>query len=95
MKLAGLHLAITFTLLLASSADARSYPVHHNHHHRLHSSAIASGFYTNVDGHRVHRPARAASRPSGATAQCGDGSWSFSQNHGGTCSHHGGVSSWL
>ncbi|MFI4919394.1 MAG: DUF3761 domain-containing protein, partial [Legionellales bacterium] len=24
-----------------------------------------------------------------------DGTWSFSQQHRGTCSHHGGVASWL
>jgi hypothetical protein len=33
--------------------------------------------------------------PSGATAQCRDGSYSFSQSRSGTCSHHGGVSRWL
>jgi hypothetical protein len=31
----------------------------------------------------------------GATAQCRDGSYSFSEHHRGTCSHHGGVASWL
>jgi hypothetical protein len=30
-----------------------------------------------------------------ATAQCRDGTYSFSQHHQGTCSHHGGVSGWL
>lgn len=29
------------------------------------------------------------------TAVCNDGSYSYSQNHSGTCSYHGGVSSWL
>jgi hypothetical protein len=33
--------------------------------------------------------------PPGATARCRDGSYSFSQHHQGTCSHHGGVSVWL
>ncbi|TFD62921.1 DUF3761 domain-containing protein [Cryobacterium suzukii] len=28
------------------------------------------------------------------TAQCSDGSYSYSQNHQGTCSWHGGVSVW-
>jgi hypothetical protein len=37
----------------------------------------------------------AASPPSGATAVCRDGTYSFSQHHSGTCSHHGGVSKWL
>jgi hypothetical protein len=33
--------------------------------------------------------------PPGATAVCRDGSYSFSQHHSGTCSHHGGVQQWL
>src|SRR6266702_346370 len=33
--------------------------------------------------------------PPGATAVCRDGSYSFSQTHSGTCSHHGGVAEWL
>ena len=39
--------------------------------------------------------ASADSPPPGATAQCRDGSYSFSQHHSGTCSHHGGVATWL
>lgn len=52
-------------------------------------------YYTNVDGERVHRPVHTASRPAGATAQCRDGSYSFSRHRQGTCSHHGGVSVWF
>lgn len=33
--------------------------------------------------------------PADATAQCNDGTYSFSQNHQGTCSYHGGVKNWL
>jgi Protein of unknown function (DUF3761) len=33
--------------------------------------------------------------PPGATARCRDGTYSFSQHHQGTCSHHGGVAMWL
>lgn len=51
--------------------------------------------YINVDGNEVHSPAYASSVPSGASAICGDGTYSFSQNRRGTCSHHGGVSEWL
>jgi uncharacterized protein DUF3761 len=42
-------------------------------------------------------PAAAASdsSPPGATARCRDGTFSFSQHHQGTCSHHGGVAEWL
>jgi hypothetical protein len=33
--------------------------------------------------------------PPGATAQCRDGTYSFSKHHSGTCSSHGGVARWL
>ncbi len=36
-----------------------------------------------------------ASPPPGATARCGDGTYSYSQHRSGTCSHHGGVAVWL
>ena len=52
-------------------------------------------YYRNRDGQSVKGPVRALSAPAGATAQCRDGSWSFSQHRQGTCSHHGGVASWL
>lgn len=54
-------------------------------------------YYTNVSGNTVHSPAHSTDNaiPVGATAQCGDGTYSFSQHRSGTCSHHGGVSSWL
>jgi hypothetical protein len=58
-------------------------------------SSSSSDYYTNVDGKRVHRPVHAATAPAGATAKCRDGSYSFSQYARGTCSHHGGVATWL
>jgi hypothetical protein len=33
--------------------------------------------------------------PAGATAICNDGTYSYSQHHSGTCSHHDGVRVWL
>src|SRR5207248_214409 len=33
--------------------------------------------------------------PAGTTARCRDGSYSFSKHRNGTCSHHGGVATWL
>jgi hypothetical protein len=52
--------------------------------------------YVNSDGNTVHSPAYSNSGvPAGATAQCRDGSYSFSQHRSGTCSHHGGVMRWL
>ncbi|ATY16738.1 DUF3761 domain-containing protein [Amycolatopsis sp. AA4] len=49
-------------------------------------------YYRNSSGNCVHRP---DSNPSGATAQCNDGTYSYSQHRSGTCSHHGGVKQWL
>jgi hypothetical protein len=43
----------------------------------------------------VHRPVSAPAPPAGATAECKDGTYSFSQTRSGTCSHHGGVKRWL
>ena len=37
----------------------------------------------------------ASSGAGGATAQCRDGSYSYSQHRSGTCSHHGGVDRWI
>ncbi len=53
--------------------------------------------YTNRSGERVHSPAHTlfGEVPAGATAQCKDGSYSFSKHRRGTCSGHGGVASWL
>jgi hypothetical protein len=54
-----------------------------------------NGTYVNSKGETVKRPENCSSAPQGATAQCRDGSYSFSQSHRGTCSHHGGVAKWL
>ena len=54
-----------------------------------------NGFYKNVDNVVVPSPYIAPSAPVGATAQCRDGSYSFSQHRSGTCSHHGGVAEWF
>lgn len=50
-----------------------------------------SGYY-NVDGIWVPSP---GSSPTGASAICRDGTYSYSQNRSGTCSSHGGVRQWL
>jgi hypothetical protein len=54
-----------------------------------------NGTYVNSAGNTVCSPYSAPSAPGGATAQCVDGTYSFSQTHSGTCSHHGGVAQWL
>ena len=64
----------------------------------VHTSTAAdcpNGTYVNSAGNTVCSPYTSSSAPAGATAQCGDGTYSFSQSRSGTCSHHGGVASWL
>ncbi len=51
-----------------------------------------SSGYTNVDGNHINSP---SSDPAGASAQCTDGTYSYSAHRQGTCSHHGGVARWL
>jgi hypothetical protein len=55
-------------------------------------TGCGADYYRNSDGNCVHRP---SDNPSGATAICKDGSYSYSQHRSGTCSGHGGVRSWL
>ena len=54
-----------------------------------------TGTYANSKGETVKRPENCSEAPQGATAQCRDGSYSFSRSRRGTCSHHGGVANWL
>jgi hypothetical protein len=72
------------TLLLLFIVPVASARTHHRRHH-----------YINSSGHRIHSPAHSRSAPVGASAQCNDGTYSFSEHHQGTCSHHGGVARWL
>lgn len=51
--------------------------------------------YTNSAGNWVPSPSYNPNlTPGGPSAICGDGTYSYSQSSSGTCSHHGGVSSW-
>lgn len=54
-----------------------------------------NGGYTNSAGNYVCSPYASSSAPPGATAQCRDSTYSFSQSRSGTCSSHGGVAQWL
>ncbi|MDI1290054.1 MAG: DUF3761 domain-containing protein [bacterium] len=55
-------------------------------------ASCRSNQYQNSSGNCVNRP---SSPPSGASAKCRDGSYSYSQHRPGTCSGHGGVATWL
>ena len=72
------------------------YPdINTNETQRLPTTGLSNNnYYINVDGETIHSPAYAPSIPAGATAKCRDGTYSFSQNRSGTCSHHGGVLTW-
>jgi hypothetical protein len=76
-------------LAVPATADARR-----SHQYTNVDTESPSEYYINSSGQRVHRPVRSAQAPLGASAQCRDGSWSFSQHRQGTCSHHGGVGIW-
>lgn len=54
-----------------------------------------NGTYVNSAGNTVCRPEGLPTAPAGATAECVDGTYSFSESRSGTCSHHGGVARWL
>jgi hypothetical protein len=55
-----------------------------------------SGTYVNSSGNTVCKPEESESgAPAGATAECEDGTFSFSEHRSGTCSYHGGVKRWL
>ena len=54
-----------------------------------------NGTYVNSAGNTVCRPENSPTVPAGATAECKDGTYSFSQSRSGTCSYHGGVARWL
>lgn len=95
-----LLLSVIIALCVCAPAPALQRPRRHKagavHSRRRGAPVFPPGrYYTNVEGVRVHSPVHARSAPAGASARCGDGTYSFSRNHRGTCSHHGGVAQWL
>ena len=103
-----LHALLLIFALMLASADAPARPALPRATPPASAPATASaasasprlieqGHYRNVDGADVHSPAHTqdGATPAGASAQCRDGSWSFSLHRRGTCSHHGGVARWI
>ena len=90
---------IVLSIVLASPlAPITHAKVKHSkrvHHVKRVKRVANTTYYTNVSGHRVRSPVVSAQAPSGASAECRDGSFSFSEHRRGTCSHHGGVKRWL
>jgi uncharacterized protein with FMN-binding domain len=58
------------------------------------SLAIAATAVTNVSAHQGAPAAKAATKPSNATAQCKDGTYSTAKTQANACSKHGGVGTW-
>ncbi|WP_428332610.1 DUF3761 domain-containing protein [Novosphingobium sp.] len=87
------HAVLVFVVICQISApamvEARRPSYYYMTRHSL--GPRFGSHYTNVDGESVHSPMRDNGRPAGASAQCGDGTWSFSQHARGTCSHHRGA----
>src|SRR5450755_4749980 len=65
------------------------------HNESAKTKCADNGTYVNSKGQTVPRPENCSAPPKGATAQCRDGTYSFSKGRRGTCSHHGGVAKWL
>ncbi len=59
------------------------------------SNKVTVNYYQDSKKHKVQSPTYYKSVPNGASAQCRDGSYSFSHSRRGTCSHHGGVRVWF
>jgi hypothetical protein len=72
----------------SASTNARNSPA-------TQTTCTDNGTYVNGHGQKVERPENCSSAPQGATAQCRDGTYSFSRTRRGTCSHHGRVAKWL
>lgn len=91
-----LSLALALSVAHAQYA-AQQTPQQAPQHQATAQPVVDTGYYTNSDGQKVHRPERTQNNaaPAGASAQCRDGTYSFSTHYRGTCSHHGGVARWL
>ena len=89
-------LMLILCIFFASLALGKEQPSY-NSQAANESQLVEHKHYTNSDGLDVHSPAHTldGNVPNGASAKCRDGSYSFSKHHSGTCSHHGGVNSWL
>ncbi|WP_084544869.1 DUF3761 domain-containing protein [Derxia gummosa] len=105
LRAAARFLAVGLLALAATTGPAHARRLPGYHPAPIHvaptkydeSQFVEHRHYRNSAGQDVHSPAHTVSgkAPEGASAQCRDGSYSFSMHRRGTCSHHGGVASWL
>lgn len=84
-----LILAACLALLAVEPAFAR------NTAPRTRDTTSSQGYYRSTDGSQVHGPTKEDNSTYGkVTADCRDGTHSFSHHRSGTCSGHGGVAGW-
>lgn len=86
---------LSLLLTIGSAQTQQNYANQPQQSHQSSAKCTDNGTYVNSHGQTVKRPENCSAAPEGATAQCRDGSYSFSQSRRGTCSHHGGVAKWL
>jgi len=79
----------------ASQSQSSSLPGSGNKPNQAKPNCTTNGTYVNRKGQTIPRPENCSAPPEGATAQCRDGTYSFSKSRRGTCSHHGGVAKWM
>lgn len=105
---AGITLACAEGHLGSRCVDAKDYATHYGLSYTIAplpsivatpsttpvTASCGSGTYINSDGNCIPVPTHSSTVPIGASAQCSDGSYSYSQHRQGTCSHHGGVAVW-
>jgi hypothetical protein len=79
----------------ARERKEREAAVTREHEQTQQQAECPNGTYENSAGNIVCKPYESSTQPAGATAECEDGTYSFSESRSGTCSHHGGVKRWL
>ncbi len=89
------QILVTQTHTASTSQNNSASSSASNHNKPPKPKCTDNGTYVNSQGQTVKRPENCSGPPAGATAQCRDGTYSFSRSRRGTCSHHGGVAKWL
>lgn len=95
LKIAMLLLGVFLSIIQPAEArghGGRHWGGHHYSHSYSHKSHASKGH--SYKKRSRHARSTAAASGNGATAQCRDGTLSYSQHRRGTCSHHKGVAVW-
>lgn len=79
--------AVTLTIFATSHGSTKFVA-----HYASNGSGCKSNYYVAASGDCVHYP---STNSAGATAQCRDGLYTYSEHHSGSCSEEGGVLRWI